>query len=288
MKPDDYEFVCQFLLRSSGLSLGADKQYLVESRLVPIAQSQGMSDLEELIAALRMGRNPRLQSVVTEAMTTNETSFFRDKQPFEDLKTHILKELIESRRASQTLRIWCAASSTGQEPYSILMQLQEDFPQLRSWKIELVATDLATKALDRAGQGIYSHFEVQRGLPIRMLMKYFKQIPDGWQINEDLRQKVNWQQLNLLTDFSRLGQFDLVFCRNVLIYFDVETKRGIVERIRRLVRSPGFLILGAAESLLGLYDGFQRFSDCKSAVYRTAAAPGATAPATAMRTAGAR
>lgn len=282
MKSEDYEFVCQFLLRSSGLSLGTDKQYLVESRLVPIAQSQGMADLDELVAALRMGRNPRLQSVVTEAMTTNETSFFRDKQPFDDFKTHLLPELIESRRSTQTLRIWCAASSTGQEPYSILMLLAEEFPQLRNWKIELVATDLATKALDRAGQGIYSHFEVQRGLPIRMLMKYFKQIPDGWQISEDLRKIVNWQQLNLLTDFSRLGQFDLVFCRNVLIYFDVETKRGIIERIRRLVRSPGFLILGAAESLLGLYDGFQRFSECKSAVYRAATIP---APAASKGTA---
>jgi chemotaxis protein methyltransferase CheR len=279
MKTEDYDFVCQFLLKSSGLSLGADKQYLIESRLVPIAQSQGMADLNELIGALRQGRNPLLQSVVTEAMTTNETSFFRDRQPFEDLKTKLLPELIESRRTTQTLRIWCAASSTGQEPYSILMLLHDEFPQLRTWKIELVATDLATKALERAAQGIYSHFEVQRGLPIRQLMKHFKQIPEGWQVSEELRQKVSWQQLNLLGDFSRLGQFDLVFCRNVLIYFDVETKRGIVDRIHRLVRGPGFLILGAAESLLGLYDGFQRFTECRSAVYRLGK-PAPAAPST--------
>jgi len=272
MNPYDYEYLSNFLLGKSGLALGPGKEYLLESRLIPLAQSWGLSTLEELVKELRTRNEERLHSAVVEAMTTNETSFFRDKIPFDELKAGILPEMLEARKVSRQLRIWCAAASTGQESFSILMLLAESFPQLRDWRVELVATDIDRTALGRCEQGVYTQFEVQRGLPIQLLMKYFEQTDHGWRIKDDIRRRVAWKQLNLLDQFAHLGTFDLVFCRNVLIYFQNQTKKDILDRIARQLRPDGYLYLGAAETVLGISTEFQRNKAYKSAVYCPAAA----------------
>lgn len=273
----EYQYLCDFLMRSSGLALGPDKEYLIRSRLEPLAQSWGLAGIPDLVSALKKGV-ARLGAAVTDAMTTNETSFFRDKQPFEDFKTVLQEKIIRDRRAVQRLRIWCAASSSGQEPYSIAMLLKDSFPELTGWKVEIIATDIATKMLDRAASGIYSQFEVQRGLPIQMLVKHFQQIPEGWQIKPDIRGRITWKKLNLLDDFSALGAFDVVFCRNVLIYFENDAKRQILNRIRRQLRDDGFLLLGSAETVLGICDAFQRATGPKSSMYQPASSAAISQP----------
>jgi len=267
MKPDDYEFISTFLQRVSGLSLGTGKEYLVKSRLAPLAVTLGFDDFNHLVNELRRGHDCRLSTAVTEAMTTNETSFFRDKTPFEDLKNTLLPALVTARSSVKKLRVWCAAASTGQEPYSLLMLLDESFPELKQWSVEIVATDIAQTMIDRSREGIYSQFEVQRGLPIQYLVKYFSQVSQGWQIKETLRQRIVWQKLNLLDRFDSLGPFDLVLCRNVLIYFEVPMKREILDRVARLLRPDGYLLLGAAETVLGICDRFDRYRGCASAAY---------------------
>jgi len=271
MNPNDYSFLAGFLQQRSGLALGTGKEYLLEARLVPLAQSLGLSNIEELVQELRRGSDQRLTSAVTEAMTTNETSFFRDKTPFEDLKNTILPALIAARANTRTLRFWCAAASSGQESYSVLMLLDEHFPQLKNWKIEFVATDISPAILTKAEAGVYSQFEVQRGLPIQLLMKYFEQSPAGWQVQKCLRNRIKFRQLNLLEPFHQIGQCDVIFCRNVLIYFEPETKRDIFQRLSQLLSPDGYLFLGAAETVLGISDRFQRYRACTSAVYTSVA-----------------
>lgn len=268
MNQSDYEFLSAFLLKTSGLSLGEGKAYLLESRLVPIANSMGMSGLEELVSALRGFPPPELKTSVIEAMTTNETLFFRDKKPFDDLIERMLPEMLPLKQATRRLRIWCAACSSGQEPYSILMALKESFPEiLANWNLEIVATDLNDQIIAKAKAGVYSQFEVQRGLSIQQLMKNFTKVDEGWQIKEDLRNVVTWKQLNLLDPFQHLGKFDIIFCRNVLIYFETETKKAILDRISMLTEPHGYLVLGGAESVLGICDSFRRAEGFKAAVY---------------------
>src|SRR5262249_15244191 len=190
-------------------------------------------------------------------MTTNETFFFRDKVPFDHFRDTIMPELLKSREARRSLRIWCAASSTGQEPYSLAMCLKEMGAALSGWRVEIIATDLSQEVWEKSKAGFYSQFEVQRGLPIQFLMKYFKQIGESWQINPELRAMVQYRQLNLLHDFSQLGVFDVIFCRNVLIYFDQDTKINIFSRLARQIEPDGFLVLGAAETVVGLTDAFR-------------------------------
>jgi chemotaxis protein methyltransferase CheR len=190
-------------------------------------------------------------------MTTNETFFFRDKTPFDHLKDTMLPAVLQARAARRALRIWCAASSTGQEPYSIAMCLKGLGAALAGWKIDIVATDLSQGVLEKSKAGIFSQFEVQRGLPIQLLVKHFTQVGDMWQLNADIRSMVQHRQLNLLQDFGHLGTFDIIFCRNVLIYFDQDTKAGIFERMSKLVEGDGFLVLGAAESVVGISDAFK-------------------------------
>jgi chemotaxis protein methyltransferase CheR len=257
MTPLDYDFLRKALRQRSGLVLSADKQYLVESRLLPIARKAGFGNLGELVAALKRGDTDALMTTVVEAMTTNETFFFRDKTPFENFRSAVLPALLGSRRASRTIRIWCAAASTGQEPYSLAMALKEMEGSVAGWRIEIIATDLASGVLAKAQAGIYSQFEVQRGLPIQLLIKYFAKVGDMWQIAPEIRAMVKFKQLNLLADFSALGTFDLIFCRNVLIYFDQETKIGLLNRLGRITASDGYLVLGAAETVVGLTDSFR-------------------------------
>jgi chemotaxis protein methyltransferase CheR len=253
--PLDYEFLRKLLKERSGLDLSSDKQYLVESRLNPLARRIGLSSIAELVAKIKSGTEA-LTSEVVEAMTTNETFFFRDRIPFDHLRQTVLPGLVQARANRRALRIWCAASSTGQEPYSIAMCIKE-FAPLARWRVEIVATDLSHGVLEKSKAGIFSQFEVQRGLPIQMLVKYFTQTGELWQLNADIRAMVQHRQLNLLQDFSHLGSFDVIFCRNVLIYFDQETKTAIFDRLARVLEPDGVLALGAAESVVGISDAFK-------------------------------
>jgi chemotaxis protein methyltransferase CheR len=269
--PSDYEYLRKLLKERSGLDLSADKQYLVESRLLPLARKSSLPGITELVSKMQRGADALTKEVV-EAMTTNETFFFRDKIPFDHLRETIIPALAKARAARRSLRIWCAASSTGQEPYSIAMCLKEAAHLLSGWRTEIVATDLSQAVLEKSKAGIFSQFEVQRGLPIGLLVKYFTQNGELWQINADLRGMVQHRQLNLLQDFSHLGVFDVVFCRNVLIYFDQNTKVSIFERISRMLEPDGVLALGAAESVVGITNTFKPYPDHRG-LYRPNIAP---------------
>jgi chemotaxis protein methyltransferase CheR len=257
MTPADFEFLRGLLKRRSGLVLSADKQYLLESRLLPVARRAGFDGLPGLIGALKVDRTDLLVTAVVEAMTTNESFFFRDKVPFDNLRTTVLPALQAARRHSRTLRIWCAAAASGQEPYSLAMALNEMGGRFAGWQIEVIATDISNSILEKARQGLYSQFEVQRGLPIQLLIKYFSQDGEMWQITPEIRAMVKYRQLNLLSDFSDLGTFDLIFCRNVLIYFDQETKVNVLDRLAEVTAEDGYLVLGAAETVVGLTDSFK-------------------------------
>jgi chemotaxis protein methyltransferase CheR len=274
--PLDYDFLRKCLKDRSGLVLSSDKQYLVESRLLPVARRAGLGGLGELVSTLKRGNADALMTTVVEAMMTNESLFFRDKTPFEHFRTTVMPALTAARRSSRTLRIWCAAASTGQEPYSLAMALKEMERDLSGWRIELLATDISNEVLEKARQGLYSQFEVQRGLPIQLLIKYFDQTGDSWQINPDVRAMVQFRPFNLLHEFTHLGPFDLVFCRNVLIYFDQETKARVLDRIARITAHDGYLVLGAAETVVGLTDGFKPLIDRRGIYVPAVAAKGRT------------
>jgi chemotaxis protein methyltransferase CheR len=286
----DYEYLRKLLKERSGLDLSADKQYLVESRLLPLARKASLPGISELVQKMISGADA-LTAEVVEAMTTNETFFFRDKIPFDYLRETVLPALVQARAARRALRIWCAASSTGQEPYSIAMCLKEAGPMLAGWRTEIVATDLSLGVLEKSKTGIFSQFEVQRGLPIQMLVKYFTQNGELWQLNAEIRGMVQHRQLNLLQDFSHLGMFDIIFCRNVLIYFDQPTKVNIFERIARMLEPDGVLALGAAESVVGITNAFRPYPE-RRGLYRTnlAVRPGVStlAPQTLKAVASAR
>jgi chemotaxis protein methyltransferase CheR len=254
MKPADFDFLASFLKSTSGLVIGPDKMYLVESRLLPIARKRSLPGLPELIGALRLGKDATLIQDIMEAMTTNESFFYRDKMPFDNLRNDILPKILETRKTQRQLRIWSAAASTGQEPYSIAMVLKEMGAAFQGWRLDIIGTDISREVLEKARAGMYSQFEVQRGLPIQMLVKYFKQIGEMWQIDSALRAMVTLKETNLLSNFSGLGSFDIIFCRNVLIYFDQATKKDILERMVKLMPTDGYLFLGAAETVLGLTD----------------------------------
>jgi chemotaxis protein methyltransferase CheR len=282
----DYEFLRKLLKERSGLDLSSDKQYLVESRLMPLARRAGLPGIAELVAKIKSG-SEALTSDVVEAMTTNETFFFRDKIPFDHLREALLPALVQARAGRRSLRIWSAASSTGQEPYSIAMCVKE-FAALAGWRVEIIATDLSQAVLEKSRAGIFSQFEVQRGLPIQMLVKHFAQVGELWQLNADIRAMVQHRQLNLLQDFSHLGTFDVIFCRNVLIYFDQGTKAGIFDRLARVLEPDGALALGAAESVLGISEAFKPYPD-RRGLYRPNAVRAARAGvAPAMKAVAAR
>jgi chemotaxis protein methyltransferase CheR len=271
--PLDFEYLRKLLKERSGLDLAADKQYLVESRLTPLARKAGFSGIGDLVQKMKNGAAALTVDVV-EAMTTNETFFFRDKTPFDHLRETVIPALLEARAARRNLRIWCAAGSTGQEPYSIAMCLKEAGAALSGWRTEIVATDLSQAVLEKSKAGIFSQFEVQRGLPIQLLVKYFTQTGELWQLNADIRGMVQHRQLNLLQDFSHLGTFDIIFCRNVLIYFDQTTKANIFDRLSRMLEPDGVLALGAAESVVGITSAFKPYPD-RRGLYRPNVAPAA-------------
>ncbi|HVJ44415.1 MAG TPA: protein-glutamate O-methyltransferase CheR [Dongiaceae bacterium] len=257
MTVTDFEFICQILRDRSGLVLTNDKAYLLESRLLPVARKWKLAGFDDLVKAIRMRPDESMVRDVVEAMTTNESFFFRDTKPFDQFKQLILPSLLKDRAASKTIRIWSAACSSGQEAYSLAMILSEMSAQLAGWKIDIVGTDLSTEILGRAKEGVYSQFEVQRGLPITLLVKYFQQNGDRWQISQKIRSMVQYREFNLLQDPVSLGRFDVVFCRNVLIYFDQPTKAKVLNGIAKQMPDDGFLLLGGAETVLGLTDRFQ-------------------------------
>jgi chemotaxis protein methyltransferase CheR len=259
--PSDYDYLRKLLKERSGLMLSADKQYLVESRLLPIARRIGVPQLADLVVKLKAPGAEPLTVDVVEAMTTNESFFYRDKVPFDQFREVVVPSLIKARAAQRRIRIWCAAASTGQEPYSLAMILKEMAVPLAGWRTEIIATDISNEVLEKARAGLYSQFEVQRGLPIQMLMKYFTQAGETWQISPEIKAMVQYRPLNLLADFGHLGKFDVVFCRNVLIYFDQETKIGVFERLARVTETDGYLVLGAAETVVGLTEVFKPLAD---------------------------
>jgi len=264
--PPDYEYLRKLLKDHSGLDLSSDKQYLIESRLLPLSRKAGLAGISELVQKMKGGSSAIIAQVV-EAMTTNETFFFRDKVPFDHFRDSIMPEILKARANRKSIRIWCAAGSTGQEPYSLAICLKEMGAALAGWRVEIIATDLSQEVLEKSKAGIYSQFEVQRGLPIQMLVKYFKQTGEFWQINADMRAMIQHRQLNLLHDFSQLGVFDVIFCRNVLIYFDQDTKINIFNRLAKATEPDGFLVLGAAETVVGLTDVFKPFPE-RRGLYR--------------------
>ncbi|MBO6757831.1 MAG: protein-glutamate O-methyltransferase CheR [Roseibium sp.] len=257
MTPLEFDFLKKYLKDRSGLVLSNDKQYLVESRLLPVARAAKLDTLSALVCALQRGGNRTLENDVVEAMTTNESFFFRDKTPFEHFNDTMLPNLLEARTRTRSLRIWCAAASTGQEPYSLAICLKEAASKVAGWRVRILGTDLSNEVLEKARAGLYSQFEVQRGLPIQLLLKYFEQKGDIWQISPALRSMIEWRRLNLLESFSYLGEFDIIFCRNVLIYFDQATKTEILDRLARSIPDDGYLVLGAAETVVGLSDAFK-------------------------------
>lgn len=276
MTPAEYDYIKNFLKERSGLVLSSDKQYLIESRLLPIARKAKLETISALVSKLRLPGERVLHEAVVEAMTTNESFFFRDKTPFDRFNDTMLPELLKTRATQRKLRIWCAAASTGQEPYSISMCLKEAAAKIPGWRTEIIGTDLSKEVLEKAKVGLYSQFEVQRGLPIQLLMKYFSQQGDLWQVAPELRGMVQWRVFNLLDAFSSMGMFDIVFCRNVLIYFDQETKIDILTRISRQMPHDGFLVLGAAETVVGLTDSFIPVPN-KRGIYQPKPKAGATA-----------
>jgi chemotaxis protein methyltransferase CheR len=261
MTPEDFDYLRKLLRERSGLVLAPEKQYLAESRLLPLARRNGMSTLTELVHRLKTPQAADLTVRVVDAMTTNETFFFRDKVPFDHFRDTIMPALIAARAREKRIRIWCAAAATGQEPYSLAMALKGMGAQLAGIKVQILATDLNGEVLERAREGIYSQFEVQRGLPIQQLLKYFSQVGERWQIAPEIRGMVQFRTLNLLADFKPLGTFDIVFCRNVLIYFDQPTKTGVLERVARQLPEDGYLVLGAAETVVGLTDTLKPVAD---------------------------
>lgn len=265
MTPTDYDYLCRLLKSRSGLMLSADKQYLVESRMQSILRRNALPDISELVRRLQ-GADALISEVV-EAMTTNETYFFRDKAPFDDVRKTMVPSLLASRTERKTLRIWSAAAASGQEPYSLAMTVKEMAATLQGWRVDIVATDLSSEMLRKSEAGVFSQFEVQRGLPIQLLVKYFTQDGESWRISQELRDMVQHRQFNLLNDFAPLGQFDIIFCRNVLLYFDLMTKRSLLSRLRAALAPDGYLVLGAAETMIGVADDFVPCPDMRC-VYR--------------------
>lgn len=268
MSPAEILTVRDIVMKQSGIVLENGKEYLIEARLGALAKSSGVATPSMLLAGLRGFDGKKIERNIVDAMTTNETSFFRDLNPFESVKKVVMPDLLAQRAAAKTLTVWCAASSTGQEPYSLAMTLREAFPQLATWKFTFIASDLSREVLARAKAGRYTQLEVSRGLPAPFLVKYFHKVGVEWEIRQELRDMIDFREVNLLEAWPPMPVLDLVFIRNVLIYFNNETKKKILGRIRRLMQPAGYLFLGGAETTLNIDDKFERVRADKSGCYR--------------------
>jgi len=256
MNADEFETLASVLKQRSGLSLTGDKAYLLESRLMPVVRRRRFNGLSELVASIK-SKDESIIKEVTEVMMTFESFFFRDRRPFDQFRDVVLPQLKKSRVSKKRIRVWCAACSSGQEPYSLAILIKEMDPEFSDWDMEIVATDISEEILKKAKGGIYSQFEVQRGLPIQLLMKYFNQVETGWELDDSIRSMVNFRCFNLLDGMTALGTFDVVYCRNVLIYFDYPTKADVLSRIRKQMAEDGVLYLGFDETVLGICNEFK-------------------------------
>ncbi len=265
---DTLKYLFSLLHKESGLALDDSKTYLIETRLDPIARKEGFSSINDLGLHIKQNPSLPLRQKIVEAMMTNETSFFRDVKPFELLKDVVIPDLLKANEKGRRIRIWAAGCSTGQEPYTIAMLLCEMAPALHQWDIRIIATDIAEGALERARVGIYSQYEVQRGLPVTYLTRFFSQNNTEWAIKPEVKRLVEFQQLNLLSGFSHLGMFDVIFCRNVLIYFDADAKARIMEKFADILSSGGVFFLGGAETPFGITSKFTRVETEKGVCYR--------------------
>jgi len=232
----------------TGIALSADKQYLAESRLGPVMRAHGVEDFAQFARMFENRDTDALVRDAMDAMTTNETFFFRDRAPFDEFRERVVPALVGARAREKRLRIWCAACSTGQEAYSLAMTLDSDSRALRGWSVEILGTDLSRAAIETARRGVFSQFEVQRGLPTSYLLRYFHRHDGDWRVNEHLRARVAFREFNLMSDFRDLGRFDVVFCRNVLLYFEPETQRNMLARLAEAMQDDGYLFLGASET----------------------------------------
>jgi chemotaxis protein methyltransferase CheR len=268
MTEQDFDVIRRLLLERSAIVLEAGKEYLVEARLAPLVRQLKLQSVGELIAELRRQPGNGLCRQVVEAMVTTETSFFRDHHPFEALRKVVVPDLIGRRRDERRLHIWCAASSSGQEPYSLALLIREHFPELGGWKVSLLASDVSREVLSRAREGRFNQIEVNRGLPAALLVKYFEQHGTGWQLKPAIRGMVDFQEINLAHPWPALPRMDLVLIRNVMIYFDVKTKKAILGRLARLLRPDGYLLLGGAETTFNIDGSYRRVESLKSGFYQ--------------------
>ncbi len=269
-RPDfDFAYVRRLVMDRSAIVLDENKDYLVAARLTPIAEKEGFASLQDLVNRLRTEpSHSRLTKAVVEAMTTNETSFFRDMAPFDALRQHVLPDIIEKRQDRKIINLWCGASSSGQEPYSICITIKEHFPQLNDWRVGLTATDLSSEMVKRTKEGKYSQLEANRGLPARTLIKYFQRIGIHYKAKPTLKKMIDARELNLIERWPPLPRMDIVFLRNVLIYFDVPTKQAILKKVRDVMAKDGYLFLGGAETTLGIDDHFERVPFPNASCYK--------------------
>jgi chemotaxis protein methyltransferase CheR len=254
----DFDYIRDLVRDRAAIVLEPGKEYLAVTRLDPVVRNAGLGSLSELVATLRQDDDPALSERVIDALTTNETTFFRDLHPFESLRNHILPALIERKRLSRSLFIWSAGCSSGQEPYSVAMLIREDFPQLADWQVSILGTDVSVAMLERARAGRYGQIEVNRGLPAHLLVKYFRRAGVGWEIDGSIRAMVRFGQQNLVDPWPSMPPMDLVLMRNVMIYFDVAAKRQILTRVGEVLAPHGYLLLGTSETTLHLDDSFRR------------------------------
>jgi chemotaxis protein methyltransferase CheR len=263
----ELQFISDFLRSECAIVIGPDKYYLIESRLKPLLSGLGLNDLGSLVTSLRRDSNEKVRQTVVEALTTHETLFFRDLALFDDLRAQILPEIIAKRKSIRRLSIWSAAASTGQEIYSIAMLICRHFPELGPWTLDYHATDISSEVLSRAQEGLYNQFEVNRGLPADYLVNYFRKEGELWRISEDIRSMIRFRQLNLIKPWPELMRYDLIFIRNVLIYFDPEVKRMILNNVANTLADDGYLFLGGSETVLNLSNRFKRSSLSKSSCF---------------------
>ena len=270
MKPELIDFMTKLVYEHTGIVIQPEKSYLFETRLAPVARRFNLESIDAIFTTLQSSKNKELECAVYEAMTTNETYFFRDVRPFEIMNELVLPQLFAAQKTSKHVSIWCAACASGQEPYSLAILLNDAIKSHPGWSFSILATDISTEMIDRAKSGIYSQFEVQRGLPIQLLVKYFTEKGDNWQVNRDIRDLVTFRQFNLLdhpNSLSPKSGFDVIFCRNVLIYFDTPTRTSILSRLSNVIAKNGALFLGGAETIIGLTDLFENYPEDRG-VYR--------------------
>lgn len=262
----DFDLIRDIVLRRSAIVLGDDKQYLVEARVQGLLDDLGLASLEEFCGKLRTQQRGELVEKLVDAMTTNETSFFRDGRPFDALRQEVLPRVIERNAGRRSLNLWSAASSSGQEPVTFTLILKEHFPELDTWDVQILATDISPSMIERCKSGVYSQLEVSRGLPAAMLIKYFDQVERAWRLKPELHRLIEYRRMNVAGPFPTMPELDVVFLRNMLIYFSPETKSQILGNIARVLRPGGYLFLGAAESTRGLTDAFERVPICNDTV----------------------